>query len=102
MTITRHPALPGKTWNRRVIVRPLAVRRAAQGRWRAWAARQAEAGRTTRGATPRRRIEHRLLLAEIDALAAAINGVYAELPASAMVKCIQLSSQLAAIRRKLT
>ncbi|MDR3458001.1 MAG: hypothetical protein P4N60_11185 [Verrucomicrobiae bacterium] len=101
MTIRRHPKLPRTTWNRRVVVRPLALRRRDQRNWRAWVARKAEAGLTSRGKVPQRRIEQRLLQAEIDALAAAINRVYEELPPAVQARCILLSDQLGKVRRKL-
>ena len=91
-----------RSWDRTKVVRPEAVRERDRKNWRAWAERQHLAGLTTRATTPKRRLEGRIILAELDALAVSIAEVYEWLPAQGKAHCIRLASRLADIRRRLT
>lgn len=88
------------SWQRRA-VRPDDVRGKARAAAHALAERRQLAGLTTRGTIPKRRLEGRLVMAELDALACSIADVYEWLPAEGKARCIALAGRLADIRRRL-
>lgn len=94
-------AIPGGRWDRRRVKRPAGQRRLGRNNWKALAERRALKGLTSRGTVPRRRLEGRLILAEVDALAAELNAVWFELPARVQARCIALAGALAAVRKRL-
>lgn len=69
--------------------------------WRTYAERKTKLGLTTRGTVPKRRLESRLLLAELDALAADIAGVFHDAPPTLQARLLQMEIKMAAVRRKL-
>jgi len=77
------------------------IRNNMRNRWRVTADRRASQGLTTRGTVPKRRIEQRLLLADVDALAGALKQSFESLPPAAQAVSIRLVEKLSAVRRKL-
>ena len=88
-------------WDRRTIVRPAGARARSTRRWRELAERRALAGLTTRGTTPKRRLESRLIRAAVDALAVALGQCFHELPPAAQARALELEHHLSAVRRQL-
>ena len=76
-------------------------RRAMRNRWRARAEQLVAQGLTTRGTLPKRRLENRLLLAEVDALATALAETYHQLPPAAQAAALKLGHSLTVVRKKL-
>ena len=74
----------------------------AVNRWRRYAERNALSGLTTRGTTPKRRREGRLILADVDALAAAIATDFKKMTPAVKAKMLELEMKLATIRKQLT
>jgi len=89
-------------WDRTLVVRPDRLRRRDQHNWRKLAQRRALAGLTTRGTAPKRRIEARLILADVDALAAALGNCFHALPPAAQARVLELENHLSKVRRQLT
>lgn len=89
------------SWDRRAGNRSEAFKGSATTRWRELAERRHLAGLTTRGTIPKRKLEGRLILAELDSLAGYIAMVYEYLPAEGQARCVALANRLGAIRRHL-
>jgi hypothetical protein len=89
--LTRSPQ-PGLTPDRRAVMR---------NAWRARAERNALNGLTTRGTVPKRKREQRLLLAELDALAANVALVFHEAPPAVQARLLNLELAMVAVRKKL-
>ena len=68
--------------------------------WRLMAQRRVDAGLTTRGTVPKRRLEGRFVLADIDAAAQSIADVYPFLPRTTQAKLLALSQRLAKVRKQ--
>ncbi len=77
------------------------IRKNMRNRWRVMSDRRAALGLTTRGTVPKRRLEQRLLLAEVDALASALNQSFELMPPAAQAASIRLVEKLSAVRSKL-
>jgi hypothetical protein len=88
-------------WDRRAVKRPAPARRQGRNNWHALAERRRLAGLTTRGTLPKRRLEGRMVLADIDALAAAIGASFHDLTPAAQARALQLEIRLAAVRQTL-
>lgn len=78
-----------------------ARRAAMRGYWRKYAERNALSGLTTRGTVPKRRFQERLILADVDALAAALAETFHDLTPRAQAKALDLEMKLAAVRKQL-
>lgn len=72
-----------------------------RGRWRAFAERNVLAGLTTRGTIPKRRLEQRMILAEVDALAIAIAEDFDKMTPAIKARMLELETRLSAIRKRL-
>lgn len=88
-------------WDRRAILRPATARARSLRHWRALAERRALAGLTTRGTVPKRRLEARLILAAVEALAAALGQCWHDLPPAAQARALVLENHLSAVRKQL-
>lgn len=73
----------------------------ATRRWRAHADRNVLAGLTQRGTIPKRRLNGRLMLADVDALAAAIAQDFETMTPAVKAKMLVLEIKLATIRKQL-
>lgn len=69
--------------------------------WRKRAELFALKGLTTRGKLPRRRLESRLVLADVDALAAVMAAEFNAMPPPVQAKMIELELSLGKIRKQL-
>jgi len=72
-----------------------------RNRWKAYAERNTLAGLTTRGEMPKRKLEERLALADLDALAAAIQAEWHNLTPRLQTAMLKLELSLSAVRKKL-
>ena len=73
----------------------------ANARWRRHAERNVLAGLTQRGTIPKRRLNGRLILADVDALAAAICEEFEFMTPTIKARMLELEMKLAAIRKQL-
>lgn len=101
------------SWNRRSVKRAPAERLTSTQRWHKLAEARRKKGLTTRGTKPKRHpcvranfsqikaLERIILLSRIDALAKAIGEAFEQLPPKAKAMMLELSHELAAVRKEL-